>query len=77
MSLCFVKKVFFFFFFNVRVQNKKVYHLSLTVCLGQCFLIDTNTIYLPRNFKGGIGFLFDPRVLILWGGGHIDRHVWR
>ena len=29
-----------------------------------------------KEFKGGIGCLFDP-VLTLWGGGHIDHQVWR
>ena len=30
----------------------------------------------PRNFKGGIGSLFDPCVNAM-GRGHIDRHLWR
>ena len=30
----------------------------------------------PRSLKGGIGLLLTP-VLTLWGGGHVDCHIWR
>ena len=31
---------------------------------------------IPRNLKGGIRSLFDP-VLMLWGSGQSDGHIWR
>ena len=42
--------------------------------LGACHTI--GLLPEPRNLKEGTGSLFDPLVM-LWGGGHNDRHVWR